>query len=451
MKRIIIIALSLVAFLCLYTIAFQLYFGPPSKPDLDFPLSERGQRESMQKVVERLEDDNAAKFYILACLEMRPIPSDAVYDNCDPKTDDGEFPTDTTAIEECIATREQVFGLVKEGIGKDRFFLPTRHPLDGSFDLSQFTSLAHLLEIKGRLHVHKREYKEAVETSLDQLRLSADIFNNSSIPIMGIVCEHGAYRVLESVLAHLDDEELLQSILKELIDLEEDRAPLRRQFELSREKMMKPFSDGAKSALYWGELPLDPGPGDYFLDAMYRTGQYLISLATIGGFERRTDEFYKALMEISEEPYPEVLRQPLGERIPTDILSGIVLPAIEKSFRSYAWQEATRRAHILKVALRLHKLRDGTYPESLDELSVALAEQILMDPLSTNRFIYNRTDDGYLFYSFGLDLDDDGAKPDKSRYDGNDDGDIVFKPPEAMEARARESSDSEPEAKEKQL
>jgi len=71
MRKIIIITCCILAFLTIYTIAFQLYFGPPTAlPDIRSAMSDHAQRETIRKIAETLEDDNAAKHYIMACLAM---------------------------------------------------------------------------------------------------------------------------------------------------------------------------------------------------------------------------------------------------------------------------------------------------------------------------------------------------------------------------------------------
>jgi hypothetical protein len=76
------------------------------------------------------------------------------------------------------------------------------------------------------------------------------------------------------------------------------------------------------------------------------------------------------------------------------------------------------------VALRLHYLKSGDYPETLEQLLPLMPEKILTDPLSEKRFVYRKAGGEYLFYSFGTDMDDDGGKEIQPRQ--VDDGDIVF-------------------------
>ena len=53
---------------------------------------------------------------------------------------------------------------------------------------------------------------------------------------------------------------------------------------------------------------------------------------------------------------------------------------------------------------------DGRIP---DQLRQALEWETPEDPFSGKDFVYRRDDKGYLLYSLGSDLDDDGGKPPK--------------------------------------
>ena len=69
LKKTIIIICTTLAFLTIYTIAFQLYFGPPQEPEFSFEMSEEARTKKIQGMVDSLEDDNAFKYYLMAILE----------------------------------------------------------------------------------------------------------------------------------------------------------------------------------------------------------------------------------------------------------------------------------------------------------------------------------------------------------------------------------------------
>jgi tetratricopeptide (TPR) repeat protein len=433
-RSILLIAVLIIAFLSIYTIAFQWYFGPPSKPDIHYQYSDKGQREFMKKIVSSLEDDNAAKYYLRASLEMTPVSESSSFYDSWPEVPEDASPETISEFEDYISAHEPVYALFQQGLKQERFFLPADDILEGDFNLTNFTRLARLVEAKGRLYAHKGRLKEAMETYLDQLRFSADVYDNNpmSKALGGVACEYGAYRGLDSLLSRLDDEQMLEELLQTLVEIEEHRAPLSLTIRREHEDLMDSFGNHASLALYWGDPPIDPGPGDYFLDTVRRTAQYLLGSVGQWIVSIRADRSFRALIELSEEPYPVLLREPLEDRI----LTG--MPAYRGAMFVLARRDAQRRGFIIKVALQLHKLHHGEYPESFNELSGIVPEEMLVDPLSTNRFIYQKTDDGYLFYSYGIDFDDDGGTPHGDRYNHKHrEGDIVFEPPVAMKAEAQ--------------
>jgi hypothetical protein len=72
----------------------------------------------------------------------------------------------------------------------------------------------------------------------------------------------------------------------------------------------------------------------------------------------------------------------------------------------------------------------GVYPKSLDELKSQLKVEVPVDPMSGKDFIYKRLGNGFLLYSIGGNMRDDGGKWDRrSNYapPGKDLDDIVWK------------------------
>jgi hypothetical protein len=67
------------------------------------------------------------------------------------------------------------------------------------------------------------------------------------------------------------------------------------------------------------------------------------------------------------------------------------------------------------------------YPDSLDELRTKLGWKIPIDPFSGKDFVYRRKGDGFIFYSFGPNLKDDGGVEPKEYKDIYTQGDMVWK------------------------
>lgn len=70
---------------------------------------------------------------------------------------------------------------------------------------------------------------------------------------------------------------------------------------------------------------------------------------------------------------------------------------------------ANLRLTQVELALRVHRVRNGADPNTLDELAPSLARPLPVDPFSQQGFHYQRTRAGHLLYSLGPDHHDDGG------------------------------------------
>jgi len=104
--------------------------------------------------------------------------------------------------------------------------------------------------------------------------------------------------------------------------------------------------------------------------------------------------------------------------------------------RELSWRVMASRRSLIAVCGVLRYEKDkGEFPPDLHAVVKAgYIKELPVDPFSGKPFVYKRTDGNFLFYSFGTDLDDDGAKPyinrngGKQRTWGDDNGDAVFWP-----------------------
>ena len=103
---------------------------------------------------------------------------------------------------------------------------------------------------------------------------------------------------------------------------------------------------------------------------------------------------------------------------PVDIMTPALGSATHVVFRSNTESEAS----VLALALEIHRIDHGRYPDSLGSLSPKLVPSIPEDPMNPGRpMLYKRTDTGYLIYSTGSDGDDDdGNGVDKRSRTGRD-------------------------------
>jgi len=95
--------------------------------------------------------------------------------------------------------------------------------------------------------------------------------------------------------------------------------------------------------------------------------------------------------------------------------------------------KADRDALITTLAILRYKKQTGEYPEQLDVLvKEGYLKKIPKDPYSSGSLVFKRTEEGFLLYSVGPDLTDDGGEFGRNKKGGirvwPDEGDAVFWP-----------------------
>lgn len=120
------------------------------------------------------------------------------------------------------------------------------------------------------------------------------------------------------------------------------------------------------------------------------------------------------------------------------IISRMITPAFSRAGMRRDDAQAEIHGSMVVMALEAWKDRYGTYPESLGDLTDLGWGEMPKDPFSGKDFIYRREGDGFLLYSVGGNLRDDGARPKPGPYaetpwvdyspgDGNRYADIVWR------------------------
>ena len=179
-----------------------------------------------------------------------------------------------------------------------------------------------------------------------------------------------------------------------------------------------------------GELNLD--------DSSEHTGP--LTMPRAGPLTRwvlASDEIeYLQLMEraiaIAPRPYREthdvladLVPRETGLLPPPPLLTPMITPCLERSFAQR--DRAVAHIHLSEVLLLLEGYRDAreAYPESLDDLAAFAGRELPVDPFSGQPFSYRPESTGFMLYSWGPNLIDDGGTPPPPDQYGE--GDIVVK------------------------
>ena len=139
------------------------------------------------------------------------------------------------------------------------------------------------------------------------------------------------------------------------------------------------------------------------------------------------------MIALVKEPYWEVREELKGfdkgiiEKLPQEkaILTQMLLPALSRAYNKEARIDAQLGNAEIALACRIYKARCGKYPESLNELTPGILPSLPLDPFTGKNYIYKRKLKGFIVYSLGDNLKDDGGKSQrKMRWRG--DFDIIW-------------------------
>ncbi len=134
-----------------------------------------------------------------------------------------------------------------------------------------------------------------------------------------------------------------------------------------------------------------------------------------------------------DQPYREVARasSPVEERI-RDVgwlapITQMLVPAFSRA--QTRRDQAIAELNQFQIALMLNVYRQeyGGYPRTLDELAEAVDWEPPDDIFSGEPFLYRREGEGYVLWSLGPDLDDDGGHGHREEGRSWDDSDIVWR------------------------
>ena len=131
-----------------------------------------------------------------------------------------------------------------------------------------------------------------------------------------------------------------------------------------------------------------------------------------------------ALMDVIEEAKSSPFNYP-HKAIPM-----VAFPAISAVNRKYIFGVARQSMVLTACALRRHKIAEGDYPDSLDELAPGYLAELPGDPCSGvgDSLRYRKVDGSFQLWSIGLDgVDDGGEKGEGSETRGEYRGDWVWR------------------------
>jgi hypothetical protein len=132
-------------------------------------------------------------------------------------------------------------------------------------------------------------------------------------------------------------------------------------------------------------------------------------------------EMVSVLIPLTQKPYWEVreellkIKSAIGELDEGQIYTKMMLPSMS---RAYTW-EAKCDAYLgvaeIALANRIYRLKHGRYVDSLGELVPGVLSSVPLDPFTGKEYVYKKKDRGFIVYSLGENLKDDGGISQKEK------------------------------------
>ncbi len=142
-------------------------------------------------------------------------------------------------------------------------------------------------------------------------------------------------------------------------------------------------------------------------------------------YRHSQQEFVNRLSEpYSQQVGKREMKEP--PRNMSHILSGMLLPALDRIGEQAALADARRRLARVAVAVAAYRAAEGAYPAKLEDLLPKYAERIPLDPFDDQSLRLAKRGNGVAVYSIGTDRKDDGGETGKKEGD-NHPADLVIR------------------------
>ena len=220
--------------------------------------------------------------------------------------------------------------------------------------------------------------------------------------LLGMACTKLVASCLNNIVSDRDvDTETLQKILYEW-----DSSPWREGlvWALESERIMQLES----SLLYLkGEYDLELGRARDIFYWFFRPIFKNEIIWTTGVYDR--------LVEAAKMPYYASRDSKKIEKIINSTpwyyqMAGLLIPNVTVTLFKRATLDAMYDTGRIGIACKIYKNLNGDFPDDLAELSPDILEKIPVDPFTGDPFIYKKQESGFIVYSVGNNLRDEGGR-----------------------------------------
>ncbi len=323
----------------------------------------------------------------------------------EPLTDESEI-----LIEEYLADNKDALELLHEAAQIEYSRYPIDMSLGNNVSLNHIVELrfgARMLSLEAFVHADNEKSQSAVDSIKAGFGIARSLNLEPTIisQLVRISCQSLVVSALERVINRtiLTDEQLLE--LGRIVEKTEDSEAIVRGFIgdrcfiielLSNPELISPEIINGVSSAPLIELYSALGMTDWDTNIYLEfTNEYIESM------KLPEDKRLKAVKEI-------VARQAKISKI--HILHNELTPALSRCIEVDLRNNAHLRAAQAAVAVERYRLAKGKLPDQLSELVPEYLEVVPADPFDGNEIKYKQLSTGYVVYSIGQDLSDDGGR-----------------------------------------
>lgn len=274
-------------------------------------------------------------------------------------------------------------------------------------ELAQMRRIARTEAYLMREELRQRRYRDAIRRADRLSRLADQVRNGGPLIhyLVGVAIHAIAMDPLRTELPRIQERAALEALLQLARDYEKRRTPLWKCMQEEYYFGLSAYRELAEGKLDYTELvPDDSEAGESPRRHNPLFTRFIVKTAL--------PEYQRMMQRAVDElklPFVERPRRTEGsiEREVRHPLNAILLPVFAQSSDKEAGEVAMMRLMGCVAAIRLHKLRTGKYPASLEALQLG---EMINDPFSGKPFVY-KTDPrfGFLIYSVSQNRVDDGG------------------------------------------
>lgn len=327
----------------------------------------------------------------------------------------------TGAIVKYFEDNQEMIKLTDEAYMKIISQVPCDYKQGLAGEVPNFLALrefAFLLAMGGDVLALEGRYLDASRLYQEALRLGVGVGHNGTL-IMGMINNSLEGIAFRHLLSFINDNDLDAKTCRDIIDSIDITKLWRSSFLdfMDNEAVCIHYTfEMLKKGKLDGQAQLKPRERAKWLmdreERMYEN-QYLKDRQNVLLQYRQACD---ALPDDPDKVFPK-----------TSILAKIGYPNYKRAYKQDTYSRLQYRGVVWAAALKLYKIENGKYPDSLSQVDHYVNGEYEKDPYSPDgKLIYKKDGENVILYSIGPDLKDDNGTPRVQVKDLDAPGDVVF-------------------------